>query len=66
IKSLTFNLNSGNDRFDRSGLTQSVYVNGGNGSDLIIGGHANDTLYGSAGVDTLIGGGGTDKIVQDT
>ncbi|MGN6507062.1 MAG: hypothetical protein ACTHM6_16025, partial [Tepidisphaeraceae bacterium] len=66
IKSLTFNLNSGNDLFDGSGLTQSVYVNGGNGNDLIIGGHANDTLYGSAGVDTLIGGGGTDKIVQDT
>ncbi|MGN6727295.1 MAG: hypothetical protein ACTHLZ_15350, partial [Tepidisphaeraceae bacterium] len=66
VNRLVINLNSGNDRFDGSGLTQSVYVNGGSGNDLIIGGHANDTLYGSAGVDTLIGGGGTDKIVQDT
>lgn len=64
VKRLVINLNSGNDWFDGSRLTQGVYVTGGNGNDYVIGGSANDTLYGGDGNDTLVGGGGKNTIVQ--
>ncbi len=44
------------------GVTQNMYVLGGDGDDTIKGGSGNDRLYGGAGDDYIRGGDGDDRI----
>jgi len=56
---------SGNDTLDASAATESIFLFGERGNDLLQGGSGNDTLIGWAGDDTLIGGSGNDFMVGD-
>jgi hypothetical protein len=54
---------AGNDVINLNpGLTLPVYLNGGDGNDLLRGGLGNDVLTGAAGKDDLFGGGGNDRL----
>lgn len=54
---------AGNDTIETNpGLTLPVYLNGGDGNDLLRGGLANDVLTGAAGKDDIFGGGGNDRL----
>ena len=53
----------GNDAISvADGITNPVYVDGGDGDDGITGGAGNDSLYGGAGRDSIRGGAGRDLI----
>jgi len=56
----------GNDRLVvKTGATQGVVINGGEGNDTIIGGDGNDILTGGTGRDIIKGLGGDDVITID-
>jgi Ca2+-binding RTX toxin-like protein len=56
---------TGNDTLDASTWTNSIFLFGERGNDLLRGGAGNDTLVGGPGNDTLIGGPGNDYLVGD-
>lgn len=51
------------DTYDLSAATAAVYLNGGQGDDVLTGGVGNDYLVGRDGNDTLEGGAGNDTLV---
>lgn len=55
----------GNDTLDASTWTESIFLHGERGNDLLLGGAGNDTVSGGTGHDTLIGGAGNDWLVGD-
>jgi hypothetical protein len=66
---------SGNDVFNASSISRSLWLYGGTGNntfiggsgpDVLIGGTGNDYLNGRTGRDILIGGGGTNTLVGST
>jgi Ca2+-binding RTX toxin-like protein len=61
VASIVINGLGGNDRIiTADGFTHALYINGGEGNDLISGGDENDTLTG--GADQLFGEGNTDRL----
>lgn len=52
----------GNDTFNASGTTSSVFIDGGGGNDILIGGIANDAIGGGKGDDYIDGGRGNDVL----
>ncbi|MCI5073591.1 M10 family metallopeptidase [Oricola sp.] len=56
------NGNDGNDVLDATGVTTSVTLAGGGGSDTLTGGDGNDVIAGQAGADIIEGGAGTDSL----
>ncbi|MCI5076085.1 calcium-binding protein [Oricola sp.] len=56
------NGNDGDDVLDATGVTTSVTLAGGGGSDTLTGGDGNDVIAGQAGADIIEGGAGTDSL----
>jgi Ca2+-binding RTX toxin-like protein len=55
---------AGDDYILGSSASDSIYIFGGEGNDILIGGHQNDGLYGGTGNDKYDGGGGSDTIID--
>ena len=55
--------NTGNDTLDASQTTDTIFLFGAGGDDLLLGGAGDDTLSGGEGDDTLIGGAGNDWLI---
>ncbi|HEX3356786.1 MAG TPA: calcium-binding protein [Tepidisphaeraceae bacterium] len=63
IKSLAFNGLGGDDRMQIDpSIDLPVYMNGGDGKDVLVGGAGDDTLTGGGGKDRIYGGGGNDRL----
>jgi Ca2+-binding RTX toxin-like protein len=59
---VVINALAGDDTLDASASTVPVFLNGGDGNDLLLGGAYADLLLGNAGNDTLFGGRGNDTL----
>lgn len=60
VQVVAFGGGEGNDLFNGTEATTSLYVSGDGGDDTIIGGSANDTLIGGGGNNVMTGGDGAD------
>jgi Ca2+-binding RTX toxin-like protein len=63
VNLVIFSGGDGNDKFDGSGTSTLLQLNGDAGDDTLIGGSGSDVITGGDGVDTLTGGGGSDQFV---
>jgi Ca2+-binding RTX toxin-like protein len=63
VNLVIFSGGDGNDKFDGSGTSTPLQLNGDAGDDTLIGGSGNDVITGGDGVDTLTGGAGSDQFV---
>lgn len=62
VNRIVVSAGAGNDVVDFSSVATPIYVDAGDGNDLVYGGTANDTLTGGAGKNTLNGGDGDDRL----
>jgi Ca2+-binding RTX toxin-like protein len=62
VKSIQIFSSGGNDVVDCSPMTVPVYIDGGEGNDILTGGSGNDSMIGGPGKDTLHGGPGNDTL----
>lgn len=58
-----FRSDAGNDNLDATGMTESVWLFGQGGNDVLTGGDENDHLDGGSGNDTINGGAGNDTLI---
>jgi Ca2+-binding RTX toxin-like protein len=63
VNLVIFSGGDGNDKFDGSGTSTLLQLNGDAVDDTLIGGSGSDVITGGDGVDTLTGGGGSDQFV---
>jgi Ca2+-binding RTX toxin-like protein len=63
VNLVIFSGGEGNDKFDGSGTSTPLQLNGDAGDDTLIGGSGNDVITGGDGVDMLTGGAGADQFV---
>lgn len=60
------NGSTGNDTLDASRLSETIFLFGAHGDDVLSGGAGNDTVHGGSGNDRLFGGAGNDWMVGFT